>query len=240
VGVTFLTERFGAYKLDHDGASVAHYQLVQKLRTYLQHNLDLRETHDLQIVQDCQAWLAKQCGTAVPDTESRWAKCLTALLRESFEFLEALLMVLRQIESDESRLAIRDDWLLRLTRYHPPQQFDEIIPQIAADMGREHLDCIAFRRRFHDRWIQSLRGLTVGYDFKAEARKLIEDALLRDVTNVLPITGQDLISEFSLAPGRIVGTLLAEARKIYEQSPCSREQLLTRLRPTAATLQSGT
>ena len=130
------------------------------------------------------------------------------------------------MEKDESRQAICDRWLFRRKRHHEPDQFDELIPVVATDIGRDYIDVIAFRRRYYDRWIAQLRALSSDYNFTIEARKLIEDSLLKDVTSVLPITGADILDGFRLTPGRQVGIVLAEAKKLYEVAPCSREALM--------------
>jgi len=47
---------------------------------------------------------------------------------------------------------------------------------------------------------------------------------------VLPITGHDIINEFNVVPGPIVGQLLEKARNFYNTEPCSRDELLEKIR----------
>jgi hypothetical protein len=230
IGVAFLEDRMPAYGLDPDGRLSAHSRLVQRLRTFLQHNLDPREHHDKAVQDHCEVWLEVHCGTRVPGAHEQWQKCLLGLLEEAFDFLDALLQTVRSIEQDESREEICRAWRLRIERYHPPHAFDELIAIVAADMGRDHLDPVRLRRQFYDKWTQDLRLLTVGYDFAIEARKLIEHALLTVTTRVLPITGHDIIQELGVPSGPDVGRLLERARQLYDANPCSREMLLDQLR----------
>ena len=221
----YVEDLLAAYGLNH-GVAVHHAGLVQAVRTLLQHNLDIAEPHDKNIISICHSWHKTKCGTAVPETDGEWLQCLLAILSDSLEYLDTLEKCLRCVEKDESRQAICDRWLFRRKRHHEPDQFDELIPVVATDIGRDYIDVIAFRRRYYDRWIAQLRALSSDYNFTIEARKLIEDSLLKDVTSVLPITGADILDGFRLTPGRQVGIVLAEAKKLYEVAPCSREALI--------------
>jgi hypothetical protein len=82
-----------------------------------------------------------------------------------------------------------------------------------------------------------LKEILRRYDFEREARKLIEDALLKDPTSVLPITGSDILAEFGLSPGPLIGSLLAEGKRIYQLEPCSRKILLEKLAPVLKDFQ---
>lgn len=230
VGVAFLGERLATYGLDPDGHLHTHRQLVQQLRTFLQHHLDPRKPHDRGIQGNCEQWLQEHCGTPVPGTDEQWKTCLLALLSEAHRFLEVLLQTIRNIEQDESREEICHAWLFRIQRYHPPHVFDELIAVVAVDMGRENLDPVRLRTRFYDKWTQELALLQTDYDFEVEARKLIEYALLTAMARALPITGKDIMEEFTIPPGSRIGELLERARRLYEAEPCSRPILLERLR----------
>ena len=176
-------------------------------------------------------WFSAQCDTAVPDSESEWNRCVIGLLSESLKFLETILNLLRLIEKDESRAVICSDWRFRRDRYHSPHEFETLVPKVATDMGHDSIDAPRLIRRNYDRWTQCLRAFSSEYDFETEARKLIENAILTDLMNLMPITGQDVIRAFNLEPGALVGRLLGEARNLYQQAPCTREQLLERLKP---------
>jgi hypothetical protein len=236
ISVPFVMKRFEAYSVDADGRIRAHPINVQELRTYTQHNLNNEEAHDKLTMGNCHTWFSSQCGTAVPDSEDEWSRCVLALLQESIEFLEALLNVLRFIERDESKDVICKEWKFRRNRYHPPHQFEALVSSIASDMGHEYIDSERLVRRNYDKWTQSLRAFSSEYVFEVEARKLIENAILADLMTSMPITGEDVIREFNLEPGKLVGRLLGDARELYQRAPCSRTELIDQLRPIAATL----
>ena len=98
-------------------------------------------------------------------------------------------------------------------------------------MGREFLDSVVIRKRFYEKWIQELQMFRGNYSFEVEGRKLIEHALLHETARVLPITGKDILAEFEdVVPGPRVGELLKIAAQSYASAPCSKEELLERLR----------
>jgi hypothetical protein len=232
VNVRFLSDRLHVYELDPDGQLSNHLTLVDRLRTYFQHNLDPAKPRDRDIQEFCVRWFTEQCGTSEPNGEDHWLACLRGFLMEALAFVDALSKCIREIERDESREQILQDWEFRRSRYHPPHEFDALIFKVATDMGRSTLDVVRFRKRFYDKWTQELSTLQGDYSFEIEARKLIEYTLLNETLSVLPITGQDIIDAFDeVEPGPKVGKLLEAAKALYEAEPCSREELLEKLQP---------
>lgn len=229
-GVDFLESRLDAYALDASGGHKNHKRLVQAMRTFLQHNLDLRKDHDKDIQELCEAWLHGNCGTKVPGTDDQWRLCLIAFLSGGLGFLQALAQALRLLEADESRIEIIRQWNFRLERYFPPHEFDKIIAIAAGDMGRDGLDPIKLRIRFYDKWAKEMVLLSEGCDLHAEARKLVELALLTGTVPALPISGRDIMQELGIPPGPRVGELLEQARRIFDGKPCTRDELISQLR----------
>lgn len=228
IGTKFLVERIETLSPEHT-AIKDHYYLIGKLRTYLQHNLDPSKSHDYQIQRMCEAWFLEECGSQIPSSEAHWGKCLSALLTAALQFLKALVATVRIIETDESKDAIVDEWVYALDRYHAPHEFDAIIGIVCREMGREYIEPAELRRRFYDRWTKEMQVMKTKYDFAMEARKLIEHTLLTETIPVLPITGSDVIRHFGIQPGPRVGALLQIARRLYDQEPCSAQELLLRV-----------
>lgn len=229
VGVGFLAERFPAYYLDPENFLVVHYRVIQSFRTYLQHNLDSKTAHDLEIREACERWLAEKCGTPFPGSEDQWNGCLVSILSEALNFLDALNKCIREIESDESRNMIVQAWIFQLKRYHPPHEFDTLISEVASDMGRGAIDSVRLRLRNYDKWTNDLRQLHGDYEFDVEARKLIEHTLLTETAKISPITGKDVMEAFNVPPGAQVGRLVERGYELYLSDPCTKELLLQRL-----------
>ncbi len=230
VNVEFLLEQLAAYGIDHSENQISHIEIVQQMRTYLQHNLDPTKEQNRTIQYACEHWFLEQCKTPVPTTGTHWRLCLLSILQGALDFLTALRDCIRYIEQDEGCQEILQRWEFRRQRYHPPHEFDRLISIAAVDIGRENIDAVRLRNRYYQKWTKELDVQQGSYDFEVEGRKLIEHALLTEMTPVLPITGKDIIEEFNLAPGPQVGELLKVARKLYTNEPCSRDRLLAKLR----------
>ena len=230
VNVRFLLNYLPTYGLDESEKFSEHFKFVVHLRTYFQHNLDPTKNRSINIKKLCESWFLAHSGTSVPTKESEWQSCLEGFLGEVGEFFAVLSDCLRRIEEDEFKDTILESWSNKRNRYHPPESFDNLIHEIINDMGRLSMDVVKLRKSFYDEWTRELDTLHGEYDFDVEARKLIEYTILTKPYAVLPITGRDLLDEFDgLEAGPLVGELLKEARRIYDQKPCSREELLSKL-----------
>jgi hypothetical protein len=230
VSVPYLVGLLDAFGLDGSRTARGHRARVGRLRTYLQHNLNPASSTDRETKDVCERWFAEQCGTRVPSSDDEWSACLDALLDEACAFLSVLRDCLRALEADEGREIIAGRWLFRISRYHPPEAFDDVISEAANDLGREHLDVTRFRKRFYDQWMERLSRLTGEYDFHLEARRLVEASLIVDAAAGMPITGIDVINDLGVPPGPLVADVLGRARRLFEAEPSNREALLARLR----------
>lgn len=105
-----------------------------------------------------------------------------------------------------------------------------MIAAVAADLGRNALDSVAFYERFARTLHTEVRLLSEDCDLDREVRKLIERALLTETAAVLPITGQDVMAFFNVSPGPLVERLLQCARRLYDQQPCDKDVLLERMK----------
>ncbi len=227
VGVRFLVHRNPGRT--GQGYGDEHLDVVHALRTWSQHNLEPVSEHDARVAETCSMWFELRSGTRLPRTETHWRALLDALLDEAQVFLNRLLSLLAEIERDDDRDIICQQWEIRLERDWPAHSYHSLITVIAADLGREALNPKAFYDR-HGRTIRDgLRLVSEDCDLEAEARKLIERALLTETASLLPITGHDVMEFFATGPGPRVGRLLECARRLYDEQPCDKEALLRRM-----------
>ena len=230
VSIQFLQSRLPNYQLDLDDCVPAHIKRVQKLRTYFQHNLNPNQPHDRETWDTCEQWFEQKCCTATPIEEEHWQQCLIGFLEEALFCTKMLHKCLICIKDDsEYREIILQDWKISISRYHPPHEFDKLIAIVANDIGRPTIEPTLVRKRFYEKWSQSLKVLQGNYDFDTEARKLIEYSLLNDDMMTLPISGSDIMAEFNLPGGPHIGRLLNQAMNFYKNEPCSRDDLLKML-----------
>lgn len=227
--IKFLSERFRTYGHDRQGDMAGHPELIDQMRTYMQHDLHIEVERNLARKRACENWFRQKCGTAVPEGEEQWYNCLMHFLDVNRLFLRLIYDCLRSIEQDEARDQVLDDWDFRVRRYHEPHQFDAIVEEVATDLGRLNLDVVNFRKRHYQRWNKELQLLNGDYDFRREATRLIELTLISETSDRLPLTAKDVMNELHVPPGPRVGACLRRALAFYESEKCDRGELLSRL-----------
>lgn len=229
ISLPFLLERFQAYEFDHHETHKSHYEGIRRMRTFLQHNLNLDSSTDWELKRSCEQWFMSFCSSTLPGNEEDWEACLMGLLLESKEFLSRSIECVREIERDESRDSIVGQWEFKLRQYHPKHEFERLVNVVIRDMGQDALDSKIFCDKYYDRWSRGLRLRTGKWDFDYEARRLIEQTMMNENEVPLPITGGDIIREFGIRPGPEVGILMRVAKDLYYSDPCTKSTLLERL-----------
>ena len=227
--ITFLRRLGEAYdQLDRD-ASDRHVETVRALRTESHHNLGFGPS-DQAARRIAERWRKKACGTALPRSPTDWESCYTCIVIDAKTFLLEIDDVVRRIEIDATDGQSHvEDWRRRLERTLPAAAFDPFIERVKYQLALGALDTVAFRNRHADRWRGYIDSLDDGYDFDFEATRLIESTMLNEASGMLPITGTDLIESLGVKPGPVVGTLLEEARRVFEVKRCGKRELLEHL-----------
>ena len=230
ISIPFLMDKFSTYGLDTVGKHRQHYEDVRLLRTYLQHNLNLESSRDLTLRRSSERWFSYTCGSSMPGSSNDWECCLMEILSAAESFLLNTIDCVREIERDQSCESIVSQWSVRIRLYHPKHEFERIVEMVAHDFGQDGLDSVKLTARFYDKWTKALRFLRDDYDFDEEARKLVEQTILSENEALVPVSGLDLMREFGLRPGRQVKDLKERATELYHANPCSKGELICRLR----------
>ena len=233
INFKFLLERMETFNFPDLSKHQNHYLDIRKLRTFLQHTLDLDSNTNLDLQEYCGKWFFTRCGSTLPADDLDWEMCLDDLLRTSILFLEGNELCIRRIEQDESSASIVRQWTARLNQYHPRHEFEKLVGEVAYQIGQNWLDPLSTTNRYYEKWTKELKNLTPEYDFLAEARKLIEATILSEHDLPLPISGTDVIEEFGIAPGAEVRKFLLKARQLYFSNPTDRQTLLANLKKLA-------
>ena len=230
VSLRFLIGKFGVYGLASEEDPGNHYQDIRFLRTYLQHNLNLESSTDLKTQRYCEEWFQERCGSAIPGTSDEWNECLFSILRGSINFLSMSIACVRAIERDEAAETVVRQWLVRIRRHHPKHEFENLVAIVIHDLGQDSLDVAKITAQHYEKWSNDLLSRSLDYVFEEEGRKLIEQTILSEGELPLPISGVDLISTFGIPSGPEIGRLLRSARRLYQENPCGKDELLFRLR----------
>lgn len=221
----FLNERAYALGLDPERMIAKHRTLVTTVRTYLQHNLDLSKPNDVAKRNYCLDWACECCQSSAvandgwPTAAEGWSSLLNELLASTTRSLDIMQSALDAIAADDSRYDIVRVWEARSKRTPSPHEYDDIIKDAIATFGLAHLDAIALRNKYCDSWNRKLALINDPFDFKEEARYLVEHMLA--VTESLPIrlSGEDIMREFGIPPGPLVRRVKTLAQQEYSRHP---------------------
>jgi hypothetical protein len=104
--LSFLSARLAARdpaRLSGAGGTPPHRQVVNDLRTYLQHGIAYADEGDRAVAARCADWFRRVCGTPTAATAGHWERCLNCLLVDAVSYWQALLETAEQIEVDDRR-----------------------------------------------------------------------------------------------------------------------------------------
>lgn len=204
-----------------------HVNLIHSFRTFLQHNLNLKNPNDLIKKDNCLIWIENQITTPWPSDEKQWETLLRKLYNETTETLNILHMTCLNESQNPNFFKV---WKNRLERHVEPFEYDELVEIIAKDIGLDNIDPVKVREKNYDKWNDKLKILK-DLKRKNEYMRSMLEATLINVDNLpLPINGKDIMEQFNLNPGHEVGKKLKMAREIYTNEPCSKSTLLEKLK----------
>ncbi len=224
----FAIEKFNVYPAKNVGAEKKHFQELKTLRTIFQHSFDLEIARNAQQKTIAEDWFFRAIKKKEPATPNDWQICLELIISDALLFLHGVHYVIQRISNDEFSKSIVDDWNFKSSRILQQHDFDSLIWTVAHEFGIDYLDIVKFRKQNADIWIQELQNLTGNFDFKIQARKLIERDMIKKP--VSPITGDELMEIFNIPRGPKVKMLAEKALNIFIQNPCSKDELINRLK----------
>jgi hypothetical protein len=120
---------------------------IEALRTSLAHNLADDSSANGRTKRIAQAWLLQNGGPG------NWTSHCTALLQTLRVVLTALREGFLQLcdEADEAQTGLKQ-LLAAVERTWPPYLFDELIAEIAQEIGLPPLDAVTFRKTRQEQW----------------------------------------------------------------------------------------
>ncbi len=131
------------------------------------------------------------------------------------------------ISEDEFVDIIIRDWINLQNRDHRLNDFETVFDEVSNECGIDYVNGNKFCKKHIESWRESLRLLKEGYDFREETSKLIVNDL--SSMNLIPINGRDIMEEFNIS-GPQVGMMLEKARDLFRHNPCSKAELIRRLK----------
>jgi len=215
------------FGLDIDENYKIYFKLIHSLRTNLQHSVKLENVRNDSLRQMTEIWFVSNVHVSSPNTSVHWKKSLGVLLSESLSFFEALDRVVKIITANTDAQLLMRSWNQYASHFHEPSDFDQIIYDVAYEIGIQ-VDIVKHRNKYFETWAKKIEVLPLGYNFELEARKMVQKTLLEDPP--IPITTSEIIEELKISAGPKVGFYLKQAKILYFDNPCSKEELLERLK----------
>ena len=202
-------------------------KLVHALRTTQQHLMAVEKSEDQNKVSYCKDWY-KQCVLQErPQSEEEWEKCLNELLDMATNLLKAVLSCVSGFAANEFGEIIKEGWDRLVNKSYSKHDWELILIEVLKDYGMTHYDTLLITSKELDKWREKLKILRDGFEFKKEARKIIESYL--QTQDLWPATGQDLIA-LGVQPGKGLGEMIKKAKAMYYEEPCPKEELLKRFK----------
>jgi hypothetical protein len=208
VTIRFLIDRAQSLGIDPQFELASFRSAVHALRTLFQHGLDQSERKDAATLALASRWMAVACECEErpgdyfwPRGQADWETLALRFRVNAESFLLKCLEVVRHIESDESRESTIQEWATRCSLSLASHVFDRLIAEAVKQLGLPFLDKTRIRNAHIQKWNERLRLLDPTADLVCEARRLVDDTLLREWQNYCPLNGDDIIEHFQIAPG---------------------------------------
>lgn len=203
----------------------SHMAIVRKLRTYFQHHL-AESSRDEAIRQEVETWMASGAGFD-EDDPAHWRSSLSKLAGDATQGLLSLVAGVEDATKLETASAVSSQWAIYKERAIPAHVVDSRIAILAEQIGLSDLNVKSFRDRYFSTWKKNLQLLNANADPTAYLDGLIERELLNlQQVMPMPVSGEDVMDAFGLAPGREVGSILRTVSKLHSESGGTKEELL--------------
>lgn len=205
-------------------------QNVQRLRTFMNHNLGFDEGHDMEVRREVSDWFLQTCSSAFPSSHAHWEKCFDRLaldvcnvVRHCSKKLSAVL------SSQEDKQMIIDDLRRRLQRALQPHEFDKIVQDSAARLGQQ-INARSFRNSRLAGWQSYLTAMPDHLDPRLELERVIDGQVADHFRSQLPFRTQEIMQALGLDPGPDVSKAIEIGRRLFNDGVTEKEQLITIMR----------
>jgi hypothetical protein len=236
--IKFLSERADALGSNTDNFIEHHRNIVHNLRTILQHNINTNNREDIAKQNNCYRWLEDILGREYdpfnhwPSTDEDWNTLLVRLLNDSNKLFDICYQAICSIKTDEFSEDLINLWISRNRMNYSRIDWENILNIVARDLGMEYYRLGDLSNKYLQKWNKQIAMVRDDFDFKYEARRIIELSIINDNNLPLPLTGEDIIKELNIPPGPKVREKLNIAQKIFLEAPCNKLRLLELLRDT--------
>jgi hypothetical protein len=226
----FIRKKLQRYQILSEDDALRILKITHSFRTVLQHNIDIiNSISDREKMEFCNVFFYEVIQKEKPESDDDWEKCCINLLDSTISYLDAVYYCLREIQKSENLDIIKEEWREILSRNYSVYNFEVVLVSVLENFGLGGIfDTNKLCKREFDKWKKELGVLKVDFTFEIEAKRIIESFVLRK--EILPVTSGDLL-EIGFRKGSDLLMAMEKARKIFYERPCSKEDLLKKLKP---------
>lgn len=167
----------------HTGKILPH---IRALRTWTSHNLSLDESSDQATLKTAYEWLANTCGTKNPKVSSQWESCFTKLCDEIYNVVSNATAACDSIDElvlEELRKRINRDWAAF--------KFDEIVQEVANNLGYSGIEAVAFRNNYLQDWRRVVQ-MSEESQIEKNLQLRMQADLLKTMNGAIPLTAPEI------------------------------------------------
>ena len=228
ISIPFLLRASGAYQQQR-----ASMDTIHALRTWSFHNMGLDSERDLRRSRQVERWFIDCCGQSPPEDGASWNACFDRASDLMREVVKQCQRAVADVLATDDGQAVIEDLQHRLERSWTPDRFDALLGDVATRLD-VRVDVAKFRRSRLDRWRSFLLELPAEDDPADAVERLMERDVLEFIDGLLPISGRDVMAQFSMPPGPQVGAALRIARELFAAGTRDKGELMTALRERLA------
>lgn len=226
VNLKFVEEKINAQHRPVDRQAFRITRLVNFLRTIYGHHTTEEKPVDLEKRNYCDDWYKEVTGTDKLIIEEQFRACAETLLDDTLTYLQAILECINDFAHNEFQDIIKEEWDRQVNRNFSKYQWELELIEVLERYNMNHYDSLEIVEKQLSKWSDRLKLLKDGFDFKSEARKIIEDYIAKD--ELWPASGDDLIV-LGVEKGPALKNAIAKAKAMYYADPCPRQEFLERL-----------
>ncbi len=226
VNLKFVEGKIHAQQVPVDKKTLNITKTVNFLRTINGHHTAEDKPLDKEKRNYCIDWYREVCGKDSPSIEPEFRTCTVELLNDTLAYLQAILDCVNDFVHNEFMDIIKEEWDRQANRNFTKYQWELELIEVLDRYDMNHYDSLEIVEKQLTKWSDRLKLLRDGFDFKAEARKIIEDYIAKD--ELWPASGDDLIA-MGVEKGPNLKIAIAKAKALYYANPCPRREFLERL-----------
>lgn len=224
----FIMQKILLFNLMYDEVR-SSLSLIHDLRTYKSHTLDKDKSHDKNVIERIEKWHYKLTGRRRL-CSADYLICSNELIDLVKKILEAMLCCIKKIEEDSRKDLIIREMLMEKESYCPDffieKQFNEVMLSLGLKADA-HILTKKWGKNIRDR--MKLFGPTSAEVRDEKMKLLLEEILFSKDVDICSLSGERIMSEFGMTPGRELGDMKRKAIELSKDDPYLTEENLLEL-----------